>query len=69
MRFPVFAVGHKPTSRHFDAARVDQVLDVTQTDAEQTARALAREEEFALASALAEPCLPLCRLPSKIRDP
>ncbi|EGR2846549.1 cysteine synthase CysM [Vibrio cholerae] len=28
----------------FDAARVDQVLDVTQTDAEQTARALAREE-------------------------
>lgn len=32
----------------FDAARVDQVLDVTQTDAEQTARALAREEEFAL---------------------
>ncbi|HGF7363130.1 TPA: cysteine synthase CysM [Vibrio cholerae] len=28
----------------FDAARVDQVLDVTQTDAEQTARALARQE-------------------------
>ncbi|EEO15008.1 cysteine synthase CysM [Vibrio cholerae] len=28
----------------FDAARVDLVLDVTQTDAEQTARALAREE-------------------------
>ncbi|HDZ9205138.1 TPA: cysteine synthase CysM [Vibrio cholerae] len=28
----------------FDAARVDQVLDVAQTDAEQTARALAREE-------------------------
>ncbi|WP_119467631.1 cysteine synthase CysM [Vibrio cholerae] len=28
----------------FDAARVDQVLDVTQTDAERTARALAREE-------------------------
>ncbi|HGS4570692.1 cysteine synthase B [Vibrio cholerae] len=28
----------------FDTARVDQVLDVTQTDAEQTARALAREE-------------------------
>ncbi|EJL6760932.1 cysteine synthase CysM [Vibrio cholerae] len=28
----------------FDAARVNQVLDVTQTDAEQTARALAREE-------------------------
>ncbi|WP_269291122.1 cysteine synthase CysM [Vibrio cholerae] len=28
----------------FDAARVDQVLDVTQTEAEQTARALAREE-------------------------
>ncbi|HGY0794591.1 TPA: cysteine synthase CysM [Vibrio cholerae] len=28
----------------FDAARVDKVLDVTQTDAEQTARALAREE-------------------------
>ncbi|EOX3390630.1 cysteine synthase CysM [Vibrio cholerae] len=28
----------------FDAARVDQVLDVTQTDAEQTVRALAREE-------------------------
>lgn len=28
----------------FEAARVDQVLDVTQTDAEQTARALAREE-------------------------
>lgn len=28
----------------FDAARVDQVLDVTQTDAEQTARTLAREE-------------------------
>ncbi|HGS5203830.1 TPA: cysteine synthase CysM [Vibrio cholerae] len=28
----------------FDAARVDQVLDVTQTDAEQTARALALEE-------------------------
>ncbi|HDI3231288.1 TPA: cysteine synthase CysM [Vibrio cholerae] len=28
----------------FDAARVDQVLDVTQTDAEQIARALAREE-------------------------
>ncbi|EGR4295270.1 cysteine synthase CysM [Vibrio cholerae] len=28
----------------FDAASVDQVLDVTQTDAEQTARALAREE-------------------------
>ncbi|MGL4829085.1 MAG: cysteine synthase CysM [Vibrio sp.] len=28
----------------FDAARVDQILDVTQTDAEQTARALAREE-------------------------
>ncbi|EPC8368370.1 cysteine synthase CysM [Vibrio cholerae] len=28
----------------FDAAGVDQVLDVTQTDAEQTARALAREE-------------------------
>ncbi|EJL6953311.1 cysteine synthase CysM [Vibrio cholerae] len=28
----------------FDAARVDQVLDVTQTDAEQTAHALAREE-------------------------
>ncbi|EMA3773520.1 cysteine synthase CysM [Vibrio cholerae] len=28
----------------FDAARVDQVLDVTQTDAEQTARALAHEE-------------------------
>ncbi|WP_337028219.1 cysteine synthase CysM [Vibrio cholerae] len=28
----------------FDAARVDQVLDVTQTDAEQTARALACEE-------------------------
>ncbi|TQP00341.1 cysteine synthase CysM [Vibrio cholerae] len=28
----------------FDAARIDQVLDVTQTDAEQTARALAREE-------------------------
>lgn len=28
----------------FDAARVDQVLDVTQTDAEQTARALVREE-------------------------
>ncbi|HGF7508311.1 cysteine synthase CysM [Vibrio cholerae] len=28
----------------FDAAQVDQVLDVTQTDAEQTARALAREE-------------------------
>ncbi|EGR3966905.1 cysteine synthase CysM [Vibrio cholerae] len=28
----------------FDAARVDQVLDVTQTDAEQTARSLAREE-------------------------
>ncbi|HAS5578273.1 TPA: cysteine synthase CysM [Vibrio cholerae] len=28
----------------FDAARVDQVLDVTQTDAKQTARALAREE-------------------------
>lgn len=28
----------------FDAARVDQVLDVTQTDAEQTARDLAREE-------------------------
>ncbi|EGQ7643632.1 cysteine synthase CysM [Vibrio cholerae] len=28
----------------FDATRVDQVLDVTQTDAEQTARALAREE-------------------------
>ncbi|EKI0757743.1 cysteine synthase CysM [Vibrio cholerae] len=28
----------------FDAARVDQVLDVTQTNAEQTARALAREE-------------------------
>ncbi|KQA16305.1 cysteine synthase CysM [Vibrio metoecus] len=28
----------------FDAARLDQVLDVTQTDAEQTARALAREE-------------------------
>lgn len=28
----------------FDAARVDLVLDVTQTDAEQTVRALAREE-------------------------
>ncbi len=32
----------------FDAARVDQVLDVTQTDAEQTARALAREEGICL---------------------
>ncbi len=53
----------------FDAARVDQVLDVTQTDAEQTARALAREEGICAASALAEPCLPLCRLPNKIRDP
>lgn len=53
----------------FDAARVDQVLDVTQTDAEQTARALAREEGICAAYALAEPCLPLCRLPNKIRDP
>ncbi len=53
----------------FDAARVDQVLDVTQTDAEQTARALAREEGICQLSALAEPCLPLCRLPNKIRDP
>lgn len=54
----------------FDAARVDQVLDVTQTDAEQTARALAREEGICAGwPLLAEPCLPLCRLPNKIRDP
>uniref|UniRef100_UPI003F58C282 pyridoxal-phosphate dependent enzyme n=1 Tax=Vibrio cholerae TaxID=666 RepID=UPI003F58C282 len=45
VQFPAFAVGRKPTSPGiFDAARVDQVLDVTQTDAEQTARTLAREE-------------------------
>ncbi|MGL4380103.1 MAG: cysteine synthase CysM [Vibrio sp.] len=30
--------------RIFDAARVDSILDITQHDAEQTARALAREE-------------------------
>lgn len=53
----------------FDAARVDQVLDVTQTDAEQTARALAREEGICAGVSSGGAVFAALQIAQQIRDP